>query len=234
MDATQRTITVYVTGPSSGGALATLSNGSSCTTVSGTSCTIANVPDGTYTLRGSATGYTTTTSAEFTTSSSKTSETVDLPVATRSITFTSNFGGATITVSSGENCVTATSSALTCSISGLALTTLSYTASLTGYVTQTDISINSSTTTASVTLVATVTYGLVVTVTGRTVTTESILVTVSGGYSCSIAAGSTVSPTCTVTVPAGSYTARATTATRQGSNTVTVSPSVLTVSIPIS
>jgi len=222
IDATQRTITVTVGGPSSG-ALATLSNGASCTTGSAGNCTIANVPDGTYTLTGSATGYVTTTSTSFTTSSGTTTASVGLTAnaaTTRSIVFTTtSISGATITVSSGQNCVTVSA---TCTISGLALTTLSYTASKTGYVTQTDIQLDTSQTTASVVLTASATYVLTVSVSGR-VTSESIIVSVSGGYTCTIATNGSTSGSCTVTVPAGPYTASATTATKQGSNTVTVS-----------
>ena len=154
MDATQRTITVTVNGPSSG-ALATLSNGLSCTTVSGVTCTISNVPDGTYTLTGSASGYTTNTSTQFTTGSGTTTATVALTAnaaTTRSVTFTSTgISGVLITVSSGESCTTVNTQ---CTISGLALTALTYTASKTGYVTQTGLAIAADTTTATVALTA--------------------------------------------------------------------------------
>jgi hypothetical protein len=111
----------------------------------------------------------------------------------------------------------------TCTISGLALTGLTYAASATGYVTQTGLTISDNATTAAVTLAASPTYVLTVTVTGR-LTTESIIVSVSGGYTCTIATNGTTSGSCTVTVPAGSYTANATTATKQGSsNSVSVS-----------
>jgi hypothetical protein len=222
MDATQRTITVTVNGPSSG-ALATLSNGLSCTTVSGGTCTISNVPDGTYTLTGSATGYSTTTSTSFTTNSGTTTAEVTLvanATTTRSVAVTTTgIRGATITVSTGENCVTVSS---TCTIPELALTGLTYTASKTGYVTQTSLAVTDNATTAAVTLAASPTYVLTVTVTNRS-TTESIIVSVSGGYTCTIATDGSASGSCTVTGPAGSYIASATTATKQGSNTVTVS-----------
>jgi hypothetical protein len=122
----------------------------------------------------------------------------------------------------------------TCTIPGLALTGLTYTASKTGYVTQTGLAITDNSTTAAVTLVANATYALTVSVSGRS-TTESIIVSVSGGYTCTIATTdpATTSGSCTVTVPAGSYTANATTATKQGSNTVTVSAAT-TVNITLS
>jgi hypothetical protein len=111
----------------------------------------------------------------------------------------------------------------TCTISGLALTGLTYAASATGYVTQTGLTISDNATTAAVTLTASPTYVLTVTVTGR-LATESIIVSVSGGYTCNIATNGTTSGSCTVTVPEGSYTASATTATKQGSsNSVSVS-----------
>jgi hypothetical protein len=137
--------------------------------------------------------------------------------------------GVTITVSTGQNCVTVST---TCTISGLALTGLTYTASKTGYVTQTDITITDNATSTAVTLAAVPTYVLTVSVSGR-LTTESIIVSVSGGYTCTIAAASSTSGSCTVTVPAGIYTASATTATKQGSNSVSVS-STASVSIPLS
>ena len=110
----------------------------------------------------------------------------------------------------------------TCTITGLALTTLSYTASKTGYVTQTDIPLTEGTIAATVLLTAIPTYGLVVTVTGRA-SGESIIVSVSGGYTCTIATtAGTGDVSCTVTVPAGVYTVSATSATRQGSGSITV------------
>ena len=153
MDATQRTITVTVNGPSSG-ALATLSNGLSCTTVSGVTCTISNVPDGTYTLTGSASGYTTNTSTQFTTGPGSTTATVALTAnaaTTRSVTFTSTgISGVLITVG-GVSCTTVNTQ---CTISDLALTALTYAASKTGYVTQTGLAIAADTTTATVALTA--------------------------------------------------------------------------------
>jgi hypothetical protein len=233
MDATQRTITVTVNGPSSG-ALATLSNGLSCTTGGSGTCTISNVPDGTYTLTGSATGYSTTTSTSFTTSSGTTTAAVTLvanAATTRSVAFTTTgISGATITVSTGENCVTVST---TCTIPGLALTGLTYTASKTGYVTQTDITITDNATTASVTLAANATYVLTVSVSGRS-TNESIIVSVSGGYTCTIATNGSISGSCTVTVPAGTYTASATTATKQGSSDSVSVTSTASVSITLS
>jgi hypothetical protein len=232
MDATQRTITVTVNGPSSG-ALATLSNGLSCTTVSGGTCTISNVPDGAYTLTGSATGYVTNTSS-VTTNSGTTTAAVTLvanAATTRSVAFTTTgISGATITVSTGENCVTVST---TCTIPGLALTGLTYTASKTGYVTQTDITITDNATTASVTLAANATYVLTVSVSGRS-TNESIIVSVSGGYTCTIATNGSISGSCTVTVPAGTYTASATTATKQGSSDSVSVTSTASVSITLS
>ena len=121
--ATSRTITVTVNGPSSGGALATLSNGLSCTTVSGVTCTIANVPDGTYTLRGSATGYVTNTSVSFTTSSSTTTASVTLtasPTYVLTVTVTGRSvttESINVTVSGGYSCTIAGSaSPVTCTV----------------------------------------------------------------------------------------------------------------------
>jgi hypothetical protein len=239
MDATQRTITVTVNGPSSGGALATLSNGLSCTTVSGVTCTIANVPDGTYTLTGSATGYVTTTSSSFTTSSSTTTAAVTLAAnaaTSRIITVTVNgpsSGGALATLSNGLSCTTV--SGVTCTIANVPDGAYTLTGSATGYVTTTSSSFttSSSTTTAAVTLAANA-RSIAFTTTGIRLESESIIVSVSGGYTCTIATNLTTSGSCQVTVPAGTYTASATTATRQGSNTVTVSDAATSVSITLS
>jgi hypothetical protein len=190
MDATQRTITVTVKGPSSG-ALATLSNGAFCTTVNGGTpdvgtCTIANVPDGTYTLTGSATGYATSASAEFTTSSTEKTAEVTLAVATRSVTFTSTGMSdvlITITSSGGGTCTTASTQ---CTIPDLALTALTYTASKSGYVTQTGLAIAADTTTATVTLAVATRSVTFTAVSGATIT-------VSTGENCV-----TVSSTCTI------------------------------------
>ena len=79
------------------------------------------------------------------------------------------------------------------------------------------------TTATAITLTASTTYVLTVTVTGRA-SGESVIVSVSGGYACTIATtAGTVDVSCTVTVPAGVYTVSATSATRQGSGSKTVS-----------